>query len=170
MFNPRNPLLTDLGLLLLRLIVGVVFVYHGGQKIFGETWFDGKGMGAFTETLRGLQIPNPVIMAWVAAISEFAGGILVLIGFFTRLAAVPLIVTMGMAIYHVHPEQFSGPEGMEFPLTLAVVLIAILLSGPGRFSVDRLIWPTFQRMRAQRKFKENTRAEVEADLARRNKP
>ncbi|MEX0703203.1 MAG: DoxX family protein [Planctomycetales bacterium] len=170
MFNPRNPLLTDVALLLLRLVVGVVFIYHGGQKLFGKPWFDGMGMAGFTDILRGLQIPNPVLMAWLAAISEFAGGTLVLIGFFTRLAAIPLIVTMGMAIYHVHPDQFSGKDGMEFPLTLGVVLVAILLSGPGRFSFDRLVWPTLQRRRAQRQFKAQTRAEIEAEAARDKKP
>lgn len=169
MFNPRNPLLTDVGLLLLRLVVGVVFIYHGGQKLFD--WWAGEGIDQLIGGLEAKEIPYPRISAYLAAIAEFGGGILVLVGFFTRLAAIPMIITMGVAVLVMHPHAFRVDRGgMEFALTLGVVLIAILLSGPGRFSVDRLIWPAFQRRRAQRKFKDKTRAEVEADLARKNKP
>lgn len=170
MFNPRNPLLTDVALLLLRLVTGVVFIYHGGQKLFG--WFGGGGMAPMIEAVRNnLELPMPVPMAWLAALSEFAGGILVLIGFFTRLAALPMIGVMGVAAFLVHGHAFGlKHNGMEFALTLGVVLVAILLSGPGRFSVDRLIWPTIQRRRARRQLEARTRAEIGADIARGKKP
>lgn len=136
----RNPILNDLGLLLLRLIVGVVFMFHGAQKLFG--WFDGSGIEGFAGMLEGMGIPSPEIMAWLAAIAEFGGGSLIFLGLLTRLAAIGPLIVMAVAITQVHANAFSlqaEPPGMEYALTLGVVLLAIILAGPGRFSVDGFI-------------------------------
>lgn len=126
------------GMLLIRSIVGVVMIFHGAQKLFG--WFEGRGMEAFTNSVAGLGLPGgipPLYLAYAAAIAEFGGGILLIIGLLTPLAALGVAVTMGVAAIMVHGEAFSlKHDGMEFALTLGVVSLGILLIGPGRFSLD----------------------------------
>lgn len=130
------------GLLLIRGIVGYVMVYHGAQKLFG--WFDGPGMETFISHLPDLGIPNvpPKYLAYAAAGSEFGGGILLMIGFLTRLAAIPVAFTMGVAAFKVHGHAFAlsakPVPGMEFALTLMVVAIGLIFTGPGRFAIDAL--------------------------------
>ncbi|MEX2671837.1 MAG: DoxX family protein [Phycisphaeraceae bacterium] len=134
----RRPILNDLALLLLRLIVGAVFIFHGSQKLFG--WFDGPGIEGFAGFLEQMEIPEPMVMAWVTAISEFAGGILVLLGLLTRLAAIAPLIVMIVAIVTVHPDAFAVDKGgMEFALTLATILTALILAGPGRISIDGIV-------------------------------
>lgn len=134
----RKPVLHDVALLLLRLVVGVVFIFHGSQKLFGA--FDGPGIEGFAEALEQMEIPSPVVMAWLTGIAEFGGGILVLIGLITRLAAIAPLIVMVVAITQVHAEAFAVDRGgMEFALTLATILLALILAGPGRLSIDGLI-------------------------------
>ncbi|MCA9265945.1 MAG: DoxX family protein [Planctomycetales bacterium] len=127
----------DLALLLVRVMVGVIFAYHGAQKLFG--WFDGPGLPEFTAFLNQLAIPYPDIAAVLAASVEFAGGIALIAGVYARVMSIPLIVTMVVAIVYVHPGQFSiQRNGMEYPLLLAVTLAALGLSGPGLFSLGNV--------------------------------
>lgn len=129
-----NPFLTDAGLLMIRGVLGVVFLYHGSQKLFGV--FGGDGIEGFSSQLEQLGIPVPVLAAVVSACTEFFGGLLVLLGLWLRLAVVPMVVNMIVAIVTVHRDAFSVQNnGMEYPLTLAVVLAALGLTGPGRFAV-----------------------------------
>lgn len=126
---------TNIALLLLRTILAVVFIYHGSQKLFGA--FGGPGIDNFAGWLASMNIPLPTFNAYMAASTEFFGGIALLIGLFTRLVAIPLTITMIVAIVTVHANAFSAQNnGMEYPLTLAFVLIAIILLGPGAFSLD----------------------------------
>jgi len=125
----------DLGLLLLRLILGVVLMFHGSQKLFG--WFDGGGMEKFTQSLEELQIPMPQVSAWLSAGTEFVGGALIVLGLLTRLVAVPVMVNMLVAVIAVHRHEFAVQKGgMEYPLMLCVVALALVFMGAGRFSVD----------------------------------
>lgn len=143
MISPVQRLLTlvhrpDLGLLALRSIVGVVGVYHGGQKLFGA--FGGPGIDGFAGWLQSLGVPMPQFSAVLAGSSEFFGGILIAIGLGTRLAALPFLFSMFIAVTMVHSKAFDARNnGMEYPLTLAVVLASLFLTGPGRFSIDAIL-------------------------------
>ena len=135
----RNPIVNDIGLMLIRMIVGIVFVFHGAQKLFG--WFDGPGIEGFAGFLEQLEVPQPLLNAYLTGIAEFLGGLLLFVGLVTRLAAIPPLIVMVVAISMVHPHAFAAAEGgMEFPLTLAIVLVGLILAGPGRFSLDGWIY------------------------------
>jgi putative oxidoreductase len=130
--------LNDTGLLLTRSIVGVVGVYHGGQKLFGM--FGGKGFDATVEAMGSLGMPLPTLSAMAAGSAEFFGGLALIVGFLARFSSANFAFTMFVASFAVHGSAFGAQNGgMEYPLTLAVVLLALTLTGPGRFSLDRVI-------------------------------
>lgn len=121
-------------LLALRLPLGLIFIGHGSQKLFGV--FGGKGIIAFSGFIESLGLPFPVLMAWIAAVSELAGGILVLTGFYARLGALGLIGVMGVAIWKVHwANGLLAQGGYAFPLALLAMSLAIVLAGSGKCSV-----------------------------------
>jgi putative oxidoreductase len=127
----QNP---DLGLLLIRLMLGVVGVFHGGQKLFGL--FGGPGLKATAGAFEGLHLPQPTAGAVLAGAAEFFGGILLALGIFPRLAALPWAFAMFVAAFKVHYPNFSAQNnGMEYPLTLAIVLIGLFFTGPGRLTL-----------------------------------
>jgi putative oxidoreductase len=124
------------GILLLRVLVGVAFVGHGTQKLFG--WFGGygpKGTGGFFAS-KGYRAP--VLMAVVAGLSETGGGTLLALGFVTPLAGLMLATVMLNAIGSVtFKKAFMLGSELEIAyLTIAVSLAAI---GAGRFSIDRAV-------------------------------
>ena len=125
----------DISLLLLRIIVGVIFVAHGAQKLFGA--FEGAGLAATVEQMGGGPLP------YLVTIGEFFGGVGLIIGFLTRFSAASLIVIMIGAIAMVHGKNgfFSSAGGFEYNLALIGLLLPILLCGPGRFSIGRLFLP-----------------------------
>jgi putative oxidoreductase len=128
----------DLGLLIIRLALAAVFIFHGAQKIFGA--FGGPGIEGFSGALESMKVPMPRLSAWLAAVSEFGGGIILLIGTGTRIAVIPMIFTMLVAIVKVHSKAFSLEQGgMEYALTLGCVLLGLLLLGPGRITLGRLL-------------------------------
>jgi putative oxidoreductase len=138
--------LQDWGLLFIRGVVGVVFIFHGAQKLFA-VW-DGKGMEPFIESVKQINVPYPEIAAYAAAVSEFGGGILLIIGLFARLAALLLFATMAVAVIKVHPGAFSvAAKGMEYALTLGVVSFGLCLTGAGRLSIDGAVRRAFTRKR-----------------------
>lgn len=131
------------GLLLIRGILGYVMFYHGAAKLFSQKigWFGGGGMQGFIQHLPDLGIPGVPreALAYAAAIAEFGGGLLLMLGFATRIAAIPVAITMGVAAFKVHGNAFSLQHGgMEFALTLMLVAVGLIFTGPGRFSVDAL--------------------------------
>lgn len=132
-----NRAAADVGLFLIRAALAAVFIYHGGQKLFGL--FGGHGIEGTAGWMAGLGIPFPTAAAVLAGSAEFFGGIVLLLGTGTRLAAVPLAFTMSVAIATVHRGAFGGQGGMEFPLTLAAALVALALTGPGRLTVGNLL-------------------------------
>ena len=138
---------------ILRLVLGVVFFAHGAQKMLG--WFGGYGfsgtMGFFTGTMH---IPAP--FAFLAIAAEFFGGLGLILGFLTRIAAFGIAVNMLVAIATVHGAfgffmNWSGTqkgEGYEYHLLTLAITVFLMLRGAGAFSVDRAIAtasPTAQR-------------------------
>lgn len=129
----------DFGLLLIRVILGVVFMFHGSQKLFGL--FEGGGMEEFAANIEQMEVPMPQVAAYAAALAEFVGGLFLLVGLFTRIAAIPVTITMLVAAIMVHGSAFSAAKGgMEYPLTLGLVAAGLIFTGPGRFSVDGLFF------------------------------
>lgn len=122
----------------IRLGVGVIMIAHGSQKLFGA--FGGYGLKAtgnfFSEQL-GLH-PG-ILMAGLAGGTEFIGGILLLIGFATRVAGLALAGTMAVAIYTAHASSFFLPTGMEYALSLLLASLTLAIGGAGSLSVDRFI-------------------------------
>jgi putative oxidoreductase len=117
--------------LFLRVAVGVIFIAHGRQKLFG-------GLAGFGHYLESLGVPLPNVSALVVALVEFLGGIALLLGLFTRWAALLLAINMLVAIVLVHLRHgLTGPGGFEFPLALLAAAISLLLTGPQKFSIER---------------------------------
>jgi putative oxidoreductase len=126
------------GLLLLRLVVGGTMFSHGAQKLFG--WFGGGGPQGTAGFLGSLGFRAPLLMATLAGLGE-AGGLAFAAGFLTPLAALGIAIVMINAITLVHWSKgfFNGNGGLEFPLILLTVAVAISATGPGRVSVDRAV-------------------------------
>ncbi len=124
------------GILLLRLVVGIAFIGHGTQKLFG--WFGGygpKGTGGFFAS-QGYRAG--VLMAVVAGLSEAGGGTLLALGFATPLAAAMLATVMINAIASVTFKK-SFMLGSEIEITYLTTAVSLAAIGPGRFSIDRAI-------------------------------
>lgn len=137
MHTTKQNYSVDLGLFLIRAVVAVVFIYHGGQKLFG--WFGGPGLEGAAQWMESIGIPFPKVNALLASITEVVGAVVLLLGTGTRVAAVPLAFTMLVAIATAHRGGFDvRTGGMEYVLTLGVVLVALALLGPGTFTVTRL--------------------------------
>ena len=134
--------------LFLRVVAGIVIFPYGMQKLFG--WFDSPiDMKGFAGMLGGMPVLSATTWAYMAAVGEFGGGLLVLIGLLTRLATVPILVTMFVAIgKFLGPVGFSNPKvgqagqfpGYEFNLALVAMATALLLAGPGLISIDALLF------------------------------
>jgi putative oxidoreductase len=120
--------------LMLRLLLGVVFVMHGSQKLLG-----GGGVAGFAGVLNKMGIEPHVPLAWVVAITEFVGGICVFLGFLTRFWAAGLAIDMAVALFKVHLANgfFISKNGFELVLTLGILALAVVFMGPGAPSVDR---------------------------------
>lgn len=125
--------------LALRLVVGGVMFGHGAQKLFG--WFGGKGFEATVEGFNSMGMQPGILWGGLAAVGEFAGGILLILGLFTRLAALNTAVIMSVAIVMVHSSGFFLPTGMEYALTLLAASLALLETGGGALSCDSIISP-----------------------------
>ena len=129
---------------ILRLVLGVVFFAHGAQKMLG--WFGGPGfsgtMGLFTGYLH---IPAP--LGFLAIAAEFFGGLGLILGFLTRIAAFGIAINMVVAIALVHSSfgffmNWTGAqkgEGYEYHLLTLAVTAFLMMRGAGAFSVDRTI-------------------------------
>jgi putative oxidoreductase len=122
----------SLGLLVLRIVVGAVFAAHGAQKIFEYTI--AGTVGSFS----GMGIPLPEIAAPVVAFVELIGGILLVLGLFTRPVGILLAIDMIVALVAVHLPAglWVGEGGYEFVAVLGAGALALALTGAGRFSLD----------------------------------
>ena len=122
----------------LRLAMGVAFVGHGLQKVLGS--FGGPGFKQFTSFPAPFSFMRPAAL-WMgaAAFAELIGGLLVVLGLFTRLGAFLIVGVMLTAIFGVLWPRFFAPEGMELALAFLGIALALLILGGGQLSVDRMI-------------------------------
>ena len=136
--HPSRLTSPDAGLLVLRAWLGLVGILHGSQKLFGA--FGGGGIRGFAEGLEKMNVPVPTVAAYAAALAEFVGGLLVALGIFPRIAAIPFLFTMLVAWGKAHQGKFFAQNGGgEYALTLAVGLLVIIIAGPGRYTLPALI-------------------------------
>ena len=130
------PINTDAALLILRVVLGIIMVYNGWPKL--------TNLGGTIQGFTGMGIPLPALSAVLATVAEFGGGLLLLLGVLTDIAGLLFALEMLAAIILVHAKNgFAVSEGgVEWPLALMAMALAIALAGPGRFSVGGRASPT----------------------------
>lgn len=127
------------GLTIVRILVGIIFIAHGSQKLFGA--FGGYGLEGTGQYMASLGLTPGYLMALLSGSAEFFGGLGLVIGLLARPAAVVLALTLVVAIFSVHISHglFMANNGYEFALALLGGSIAVLIEGAGKLSVDRAI-------------------------------
>jgi putative oxidoreductase len=125
------PLNSDLALLVLRVVLGIIMIYHGWPKL--------TDLGGTIEGFTGMGIPAPAVAAIFATVAEVVGGLLMVLGAFTDIAGLMFAIDMLGAITFVHAKNgFSVAKGgVEWPLLLLAAALAIALAGPGKYAVGR---------------------------------
>lgn len=124
----------DLGLLIIRLVIGLTFVGHGAQKLFG--WFGGTGITGTGSFIQSIGIKEGAkVWAVLAGLFEFIGGLLFAAGFLTWIGAIMIISVMIDAIFAVHGKNryWMTNGGFEYNLVLIAAAIGIALIGPGEY-------------------------------------
>lgn len=134
---------TSIGLTVLRVVLGVVFVAHGAQKF-------AQGIPQVARGFAGMGVPLAEVAAPLVAGLELVGGVFLVLGVATRVLAGLLAVDMVVAglLAHVSAGFFAQGGGVEYVLVLAAAALAVTLTGPGRFSLDALVQRTRRRRRA----------------------
>ena len=127
------------GLSIIRILVGIIFMAHGAQKLFGL--FGGGGLAGTAQFMESLGLAPGLLMALLSGGAEFFGGLALVIGLLVRPAALALTVTLIVAIFSVHIGYglFMANNGYEFALALMAGTLAVLVEGAGKLSLDRLI-------------------------------
>lgn len=130
---------TEWAPVVIRVVLGVIFVAHGSQKLFGA--FGGGGIDGTAQFLGSLGLAPAAFWAWILAIAEFFGGLALGLGFLTRIASALIVINMLVAIALVHGKKgfFFTAGGFEYNLALIAMAVSLMISGPGRLAVDRLI-------------------------------
>jgi putative oxidoreductase len=125
----------DWASLVLRIPLGLMFMAHGSQKAL--KMFGGPGIGGFSEMLSGLGFQPPVFWAYLAAYTELICGLCLILGLFTRVSALLLLILIIVATITVHLKNgfFLSAGGFEYSLIITSVCLAILIIGAGKFSV-----------------------------------
>jgi putative oxidoreductase len=123
---PLNP---DAALLILRVVLGIIMLYHGWPKL--------TNLAGTIEGFTGMGVPLPAVSAFFSTVAEVGGGLLLLLGVLTDVAGLLVAIDMLGAIAIVHAKNgFSVSNGgVEWPLALLAMALAVALAGPGRFAV-----------------------------------
>ncbi|QPK83832.1 DoxX family protein [Corynebacterium qintianiae] len=131
----NRPAVRDFALLVLRFVLGAVFVGRGYRR-----WFE-TGMRESASQFAQWGVPQPRVSAYLAGSVELIGGALLIIGLLTTLVAGALALLAAAATYFVHLEHgfFSESGGVEYPLVLTVVLLIVVVFGAGRASLDGVL-------------------------------
>ena len=123
--------LQPLALLIMRLALGIIMVAHGAPKVFG-------GLHHYAQYVSGLGLPGWT--AYLSAFAEFLCGLLVLVGFFTRIAAFAICVDLSVAIWKVHLHNgVTGNNGLELPLAVVTLAFALIFFGAGPIAMDHIL-------------------------------
>lgn len=125
-------------LLIVRLVLGSIYLLHGSQKLFGL--FGGTGLSGFVTWLSTMHVPS--WLAYLAACTEFIAGVLLFCGIAPDLGALLSIPFLSAAIYLVHLKRgyFSQNNGFEYPLNLMFLALAVIIGGPGKLA----LWDPFK--------------------------
>lgn len=129
----------DWGLLVLRVVLGISFLGHGSQKMFG--WFGGYGLTGTAGFLESIGVKPGKPAAFAAAAAELTGGALVLLGEFTSLGALLIAAVMVVAIATVHIKKgfWNHNGGYEYNLTIIAAVIALASTGPGAYTLQSFL-------------------------------
>ncbi|MNZ74992.1 putative oxidoreductase MhqP [compost metagenome] len=127
------------GLAVLRVVIGLTFMAHGAQKLFG--WFGGYGLAGVGQWMESIGLAPGYLMALLAGSGEFFGGLALLLGLLVRPAALVLAVVSLVAMFSVHWVNgfFITNNGYEYALALLAVSVALLLDGAGKLSLDGVL-------------------------------
>lgn len=126
--------LQPLALLVMRVALGAVMTAHGYHKVFG-------GLHGFAHAVGGMGLPS--WLGYVSAFTEFLGGLLLIVGFFTRPAAAAACIDLCVAIWkvHLHSGLLGAPDrpGYEFPMASAAIAFALVFFGAGPIALDHVL-------------------------------
>jgi putative oxidoreductase len=128
--------MVGLGLLILRLVIGLTMAAHGAQKLFG--WWGGPGMTNWTAGMTRMRLRPAMAWAWISVLGELLGGIGLAVGLLIPLPNLAIAGAMLVAIALVHWPKgfFNSKGGFEFNLSILAAITAIALVGPGAYSLD----------------------------------
>jgi putative oxidoreductase len=139
----QSDWLLQFALFIVRVALGVCIIVHGSGKLGFHPTNPG-GVKAFAGWLKDLGMPYPLLNAWMATLVEFGGGILFTLGLGTRLVAIALTVNMLIAALTGHKGGgyliLNNPPGAEYAINLTVLFGMFVLTGPGRLSLDYLLF------------------------------
>ena len=126
-FSP-SPIWQHNGLTLIRIIVGLFITYHGLEV------FDHEKMNGYTQWLTDLHFPSPAFMSYLGKGTEFIAGLLLLLGFLTRLAILALIITMMIITFGMGKGKIFMDD--QHPFLFILLFLVLFFTGPGKFSLD----------------------------------
>jgi len=133
---PIYDKLTPFALPILRVGIGLILIPHGAQKLFG--WFGGMGFEKFVALFNTLGYRPGIFWLTLVALTEFVGGILLVLGLFTRFAAFALVIFMIVAVHFTSGKGFFWTAGvLEYSLLILFVGLVFLIRGGGEYSLDR---------------------------------
>jgi len=138
-YEEAGFIMFDTGILILRVVAGLLFAAHGTQKLFG--WFGGYGIKGTAGWLESLGAKPGVLMAVLAGLSELLGGLLLALGLWVWIAAALIIIPMLVAIAKVHGANgiWATSNGYEYNLILIAIALAVAFTGAGAYSIDAIL-------------------------------